>query len=253
MEVDGAEFMSEVEGGSADDTDADNTEIDEEEIVEAPTSESQLQRHRDHMESLLPPQGHPGIHQLLSVRPYLKSCGLNQYMPKKFNKILSHPALYLDKRTIAIKNSHFLAFGPTHNYDKASGSWIDSDTLASLCGQRRELFVVLHDAIYYAGIYLCMDLGSIYGEDILLLPNEIDAHQITKLVFAGGPRKQKSRMRLIEESWPKGINVTCIGLQCIGFNQALYDQLQLTRSNNQTSQKRKAEGKVAGSRKKQKK
>lgn len=43
--------------------------------------------------------------------------------------------------------------------------------------------------------------------------------------FPSGPSKQFGRTELVNSMWSDGMEVVCIGLQCVGFNEALYNTL----------------------------
>ncbi|KAJ7667191.1 hypothetical protein B0H17DRAFT_1142883 [Mycena rosella] len=169
-----------------------------------------------------------------------KDGNLYAYLAQDKNaKSFLHHVLYLPKRATAVADVHFIAFGPTHKYDRQSGKWIEGSDLATFYGETRELFANWNDFVLYVGTYMCHDLRAICPEGTSL-PFHISPYEITDAAF-GVPLPQGFK-KLIEQCYPDGkIRVVATGLQCVGFNVALYDSLRRRFADDQASGKRKAE------------
>jgi hypothetical protein len=57
---------------------------------------------------------------------------------------------------------HALIFGPTHQYESISKTWIETSDLDGLDNVKREFFIRQGDQIFYAGTYKCHCLRNVY-------------------------------------------------------------------------------------------
>ncbi|KAJ6482369.1 hypothetical protein DFH09DRAFT_1340770 [Mycena vulgaris] len=136
--------------------------------------------------------------------------------------VLNH-ALYLPKRVSKTADVHFIAFGPSHRYDRVTSNWVEGSDLTSLHGRIRELFVKWVDSILYVGTYKCHDLRSLCPAGTTL-PSGISEREIADAAL-GLPRPQ-GYVNIIKQCYPDGnIKVVAMGLQCVRFNKQLYDSL----------------------------
>ncbi|KAJ6580341.1 hypothetical protein DFH09DRAFT_1309669 [Mycena vulgaris] len=99
--------------------------------------------------------------------------------------VLNH-ALYLPKRVSKTADVHFIAFGPSHRYDRVTSNWVEGSDLTSLHGRIRELFVKWVDSILYVGTYKCHDLRSLCPAGTTL-PSGISEREIADAAL-GLPR-----------------------------------------------------------------
>ncbi|KAJ7679429.1 hypothetical protein DFH06DRAFT_974432 [Mycena polygramma] len=160
-------------------------------------------------------------------------------MTKNLNSFLNH-MLYRPKRVVTM-GFHFLAFGPTHRYDRATEQWTEGSDLSSFHGGTRELFVNCKDFVVYAGSYKCLDLSELKPMGTAL-PSQISPGEI--LDAALGVPRPKNYVKIIKKQFPDGaIKVGATALQYVGFNQTLYDALRRRfASDRATKGKRKASG-----------
>ncbi|KAJ7111745.1 hypothetical protein C8R44DRAFT_798570 [Mycena epipterygia] len=118
----------------------------------------------------------------------------------------------------------FVAYGPTYRYDRATKKWIKGSDLVSLHGGTRELFANYKAHIFYMGTYKCHDLRTLCPEGTNT-PFEISSQEIIDAAF--GVRKPQRCDHIIKQCYPEGvIKVEATGLQCVGFNQQLYNSLR---------------------------
>ncbi|KAJ6501005.1 hypothetical protein DFH09DRAFT_1102694 [Mycena vulgaris] len=132
------------------------------------------------------------------------------------------------KRVSKTADVHFIAFGPSHRYDRGTSKWVEGSDLTRLHGGIRELFVKRVDSIF-----LC-PAGT-------TLPSGISEREIADAAL-GLPRPQ-GYVNIIKQCYPDGnIKVVATGLQCVGFNKQLYDSLRKRFAQDLTAQtKRKAD------------
>ncbi|KAJ7858104.1 hypothetical protein B0H13DRAFT_2573976, partial [Mycena leptocephala] len=150
---------------------------------------------------------------------------------------LNH-VLYLPKRILSISDSHYIAYGPTHRYDRAAASWMQGSDLTSFHGGTRELFVNYKEFVLYAGSYKCHDLRALQPEGIAL-PGQISQSEI--MDAAVGVPRPANHVQILNQQYPDGaIQVEATGLQRVGFNTQLYDSLRRRFTEECANGKRKA-------------
>ncbi|KAJ6580357.1 hypothetical protein DFH09DRAFT_1360503 [Mycena vulgaris] len=197
------------------------------------------EKYAKHMNVFPLPENQPHIGRLDPV------CYLNRNLHAFLSqdptakRLLNH-VLYLPKRIVNLKTHQFLAFGPSHRYERATDQWIEGSDLISFNGGTRELFIKWSDFILYVGTYKCHDLRTLCPAGTNP-PKEISEREIADAAL-GVPRPQKY-IDIIKECYPDGkIKVVATGLQCVGFNHELYDSLRRQFNHDRALEaKRKAE------------
>ncbi|KAJ7197699.1 hypothetical protein C8J57DRAFT_1637134 [Mycena rebaudengoi] len=114
--------------------------------------------------------------------------------------------------------THALVFAPTHEYWPPADKWDTFSHTGKFCGLTFDLFVNRGASVYYAGIYTMLSLtGEAPGFDIPADVSPAAIHHAARL----GNRKMPN-------CFPDGkIKVKCYGLQFLGFDMGLYEQLRL--------------------------
>ncbi|KAJ7351173.1 hypothetical protein DFH08DRAFT_859801 [Mycena albidolilacea] len=139
-------------------------------------------------------------------------------------------AFYFPGRTVwsSPERLHILAFTPTHKYNMR-GTWTESSDILDLINLRREVFIEVHESIYYVGTYRLHDLRYLCPGGTQ--PPETVA-SLDMLNAAGlGTLPPEQQTQVINRSFPRGgLDADCMGLECIGFNRTLYDTLLRRRS-----------------------
>ncbi|KAJ7214793.1 hypothetical protein C8J57DRAFT_1255662 [Mycena rebaudengoi] len=103
-------------------------------------------------------------------------------------------------------------------------AWIEGSDLDSLHGGTRELFMIRKDWILYVGTYKCHDLRGLAPKGTPK-PSHISTKEILDATV-GIPTPPEVQP-IIKYMFPDGIiKVVATGLQCVGFNQQLYDSLR---------------------------
>ncbi|KAK7053520.1 hypothetical protein R3P38DRAFT_1460249 [Favolaschia claudopus] len=139
------------------------------------------------------------------------------------NRFLNH-LLFLPGHLMPVSDINYLAWGPTHLYDRASDAWVEGSDLVGCQGGTRELFFKKNTSILYAGTYKCHDLRALHVEGInVLFP--IEKKDVLDVAL-GVPHPQHTK-QIIERCWPDGrVKVIATGLEYVGFNMPLYNSLR---------------------------
>ncbi|KAJ7036459.1 hypothetical protein C8F04DRAFT_1036704 [Mycena alexandri] len=218
------------------------------ELVESPEAEDAKaqKKYREYMQQLpapqnLPPYAPPSLKRLKPV--CFKDTNIHGYFAEdaRTKSFLNH-VLYLPKRITHMCAFQYIAYGPTHRYDRTTGKWIEGSDLIGFDGGIRELFLNSKNFVVYVGSYKCHDLGSLEPNGISL-PSHISLPEMMDVIL--GVPWPPGHAKLIKERYPDGVRVRATGLQCVGFSNQLYESLHKRfaheRAMGQTSKKRKAE------------
>ncbi|KAJ7149460.1 hypothetical protein C8R43DRAFT_1007192 [Mycena crocata] len=116
---------------------------------------------------------------------------------------------------------HAILYHPTHEYRASDDVWVTPPRITALSQVDFDLFVTDGACVYYAGLYRLRSMRAVHtpGSSI---PADICAAAIQ---FATGlPNELAGK---IGQCFPDGqIKVECFGLQCVGFDQRLYEALR---------------------------
>ncbi|KAJ7455131.1 hypothetical protein FB451DRAFT_646788 [Mycena latifolia] len=131
--------------------------------------------------------------------------------------------LHCPKRTIWCggERVHALVFAPTHEYWYSSDKWIHKSKMNASVGETFDFFVNQGGSVYYAGIYKVHSLRTVHppGAKITSDVSRLAIHRATGLSLHSTEDK-------VAECFPDGeIRTECFGLQCVGFDQTLYEGL----------------------------
>ncbi|KAJ7500222.1 hypothetical protein B0H11DRAFT_802875 [Mycena galericulata] len=147
--------------------------------------------------------------------------------------------LYCPKRTLWCGGQHLhaLVFAPTQEYWYSTDSWTDKTKMRAYCGETFEFFVNKAGFTYYAGAYVVHSLRDVHppGSNITTDVSRLAIHRATGL--------SQNHADKVKECFPDGeIKTECFGLQCVGFNQAVYRTLRerFTGTSGVDDRKRKA-------------
>ncbi|CAL1715538.1 unnamed protein product [Somion occarium] len=126
---------------------------------------------------------------------------------------------------------HGFALSPASIYHVASNggpeSWTSNNEITDLIGQVKEVFY--HGAghkVHYVGTFKCAMMGDFPTLDFRHLPNLVRLNLCTKLKSANIPGERRKMRKLYNNGDTKW---TFMALQCVGFNQKLYDALLAAR------------------------
>ncbi|KAJ6553144.1 hypothetical protein B0H19DRAFT_158602 [Mycena capillaripes] len=184
-------------------------------------------KYRDYMKGLHGPENPPPSHpSTLEPVCYHKN-NLHGYLAQDPNakSFLNH-ILYLPKRIRQAGDLNYIAYAPTHRYERATGTWIEGSDLASFHGGTRELFITSKEFVVYAGTYKCHDLCAVEPEGSGV-PGQISTPEIMEAALGVPLPPKAERAKIIGQQYPDGlIRVYATGLQCVGFNIQLYDSLR---------------------------
>ncbi|KAF7326197.1 hypothetical protein MKEN_00471900 [Mycena kentingensis (nom. inval.)] len=126
---------------------------------------------------------------------------------------------------------HVLAFTPAYVLHGYPRKWVPDTSLASLVGKKISIVVQeIHCAIYYAGTYLVHDMRSVDPVNPNgRFPDGVSSRAILK---AMGLDTAHNAEKVVDPTCPAaGLHAggrprtLCFGLQCVGFDDALYDHL----------------------------
>ncbi|KAJ7653235.1 hypothetical protein DFH06DRAFT_529228 [Mycena polygramma] len=136
---------------------------------------------------------------------------------------------------------HALVYHPTREYSSASG-WT-SPRILDLVGKKVDFFVTRGGLVYYAGVYQLHDLRAVNPPGAPI-PADMSASAIrlaTRVVQAA--TADLDTAEIIREGFAGGeIRTECFALQCVAFDDPMYDSLRLRRRlNGESDSKRKAE------------
>lgn len=135
---------------------------------------------------------------------------------------------------------HALAFGPMFAVDSEKMIWKENSVFNSLYGQTVELFYNCKDLIYYGGQYKCHNNRQ-NNPDGDLVQKETSAFELADVTITvnSGPGKQEALRKMIFHLYIGGILKTeILGLQCVGFDDELYNTLVKRFNMNNPSLKR---------------
>ncbi|KAJ7265549.1 hypothetical protein C8J57DRAFT_1718230 [Mycena rebaudengoi] len=186
--------------------------------------------YREYLRKLPVSSARPHVSELDPV--CYKSNNIYSYLAEDPNsKAFFNHVLYLPKRSAWLDpnggedgSPHALAFGPSNRYDQLQSAWIEGSDLDSLHGGTRELFMIRKDWILYVGTYKCHDLRGLAPKGTPK-PSHISTKEILDATV-GIPTPPEVQP-IIKYMFPDGIiKVVATGLQCVGFNQQLYDSLR---------------------------
>ncbi len=163
-----------------------------------------------------------------------------------------------------------MAYSPRYLYDADSedSRWSRYEELSSFVGSTRELFHRAQGRVLYGGTFKCLQVHELTVGDYKCLPNFVRSFlgaMTTKRLMMPQIKDELIRLtiksdvepqskEIVRKEYLKGVaKVECMVLQCIGFNQSLYDALLAARLK-PSSHKRKrytgrsAEGRPVGKR-----
>ncbi|KAF7290276.1 hypothetical protein MIND_01341400 [Mycena indigotica] len=143
------------------------------------------------------------------------------------------PQLYLPHRTqwCTAEKLHALCFAPTMVYDQATGDWSADTSLRRLCGERVDFFVLEKSDLYYAGIYVVHDMRGLHPPGSVL-PRDISFKAVMRAMGLERPRSAGAYTnelltdKLLEVYPDRRPRTECFGLQCVGFDAELYQNLR---------------------------
>ncbi|KAJ7732448.1 hypothetical protein B0H16DRAFT_178152 [Mycena metata] len=194
--------------------------------IEAGKDAKAQKKYRKYMQQLPAPEAHPPYAppSLKQLEPVcFANTNLHGYLAQDAGtkSFLNH-VLYLPKRITHLFGFQYIAYGPTHRYDRTTGKWTEGSDLTSFHGGTRELFLNFKEFVAYAGSYKCHDLGSLETNGIGV-PSHISLPEIMDAIL--GLPWPPGHAKIIKERYPDGLRVRATGLQCVGFNNQLYDSL----------------------------
>ncbi|KAJ7637810.1 hypothetical protein B0H17DRAFT_1216968 [Mycena rosella] len=129
--------------------------------------------------------------------------------------------LYAPGRIWGLANRQYLLFSPTHRYEAETENWV-STTQDLVDGSARELFIQKPGCVKYAGTYKCHNFSKLFPGGIAM-PSCVSAavHDAAGLSRIADPEQ------VIAQHFSDGIlRVHATGLQCLGFDGALYDSFR---------------------------
>ncbi|KAF9535205.1 hypothetical protein CPB83DRAFT_843662 [Crepidotus variabilis] len=165
----------------------------------------------------------PVCHEGVKLREYLASdprsaeCATNM--------------LYLPGRSVMVGEGlqHVFAVTPMYVYDCATDNWRKYERSFPL-GTTFSFFCRRKEFIYYAGEYTIKELCPAQSDGAMLNCSGINLDALadtTLLNFEAGEKKNISK-RTIKQLYTSFIlKVLPLGLQCVGFDEALYNQLKI--------------------------
>ncbi|KAF7324127.1 hypothetical protein MKEN_00635100 [Mycena kentingensis (nom. inval.)] len=172
--------------------------------------------------SPLPPRGPQlqPIHRMSSTQSPLQA---HRWNSDKYGSYLFAPG-----RTLWCspeRRLHALVFAPTMQIDKDL-DWVPHVTMLERVGKEEELFVVEEGMMYYVGTYRVHSMRELVPPGSLL-PVDVTTGSIARamrLETAIAAPKRKDKLR---EAYPDGqFRVECFGLEFVGFNWGLYNELR---------------------------
>ncbi|KAF7314820.1 hypothetical protein MKEN_00956400 [Mycena kentingensis (nom. inval.)] len=148
-----------------------------------------------------------------------------------------HPRryIYLPKRTVWCSSDrvHALVFSPVKEVNQRVASsaprWVPHNMFYDWCDQEFELFMVgddtEEDRFYYAGIYRVLSMRNVC-EPGSIIPDDISVCAITRAMKFHTQPATRHQLKLTD-LYPDGKPRTeCFGLQCVGFDWDLYEDLR---------------------------
>jgi hypothetical protein len=140
---------------------------------------------------------------------------------------------------------HAYLFGPSHRFDMRKMAWVKRGDLSSLVGKTKDLITHRKDqnTARYCGTFKCLSFPDMSSKHRDTLPDHV---RFAVHPFERGVAEQVFQLRnilqrqmfnfegshpfksIVDEIWKKGvIRIECVGLQYVGFNDKLYDELVL--------------------------
>lgn len=176
----------------------------------------------------------PVCHKGVDLRSYLDADPQSSPCTKKM--------LYVPGRLTwcTASKHHALAFGPMFAVDSEKMIWKENSVFNSLYGQTVELFYNCKDLIYYGGQYKCHNNRQ-NNPDGDLVQKETSAFELADVTITvnSGPGKHEALRKMIFHLYIGGILKTeILGLQCVGFDDELYNTLVKRFNMNNPSLKR---------------
>ncbi|KAJ7912995.1 hypothetical protein B0H13DRAFT_513516 [Mycena leptocephala] len=193
-------------------------------------SEERLLYHNFIKKNFACPSGRPAFKDIQPIHTVGPSAEI-------FTHDISTNSLHFPKRSLWCSSvcDHALVFAPTHEYRHASDTWVNSSRMVSNCGQTFDLFMNKGDLVFYVGIYRVHSLRMVHPPGAKI-PTDVSRAAI--LLAAGLHQRSQTK---VNECFPDGeMRTECFGLQCVGFDNKLYDSLRERYLNIDGGKKRKA-------------
>ncbi|KAJ7101850.1 hypothetical protein C8R43DRAFT_242504 [Mycena crocata] len=131
--------------------------------------------------------------------------------------------LHCPKRSIwcGSERVHVLVFAPTHEYWYETDTWAVSTKMAGYLGKEFDFFINQGSHVYYVGTYKVHSLRTVHPPGSRIT-SDVSQAAILRATGLSAHLKEK-----ITECFADGeIKTECFGLQCVGFDQQLYDSLR---------------------------
>ncbi|KAJ7626184.1 hypothetical protein FB45DRAFT_1030480 [Roridomyces roridus] len=123
---------------------------------------------------------------------------------------------------IGTNQVHALVYHPTHEYCAQSHKWQRPTSLALSVGTDIDLFVNCGPSVFYAGIYTLHRTKEPTCPRELAIPPDVSPEAIAHAAGVEGILSPR-----IRDCFPDGeLKLECFGLQCIGFDEGLYNALR---------------------------
>ncbi|KAF7326318.1 hypothetical protein MKEN_00485200 [Mycena kentingensis (nom. inval.)] len=151
-------------------------------------------------------------------------------------------ALFLPNRTLETGQGwSYLAFGPQRTYDSVHKEWSTASDMQVFFKTKRELFVVqecgdpknhhgqsTRRVVVYAGTYLCVQIPEEIYPTELGLPASIPNSMLVDVAFGASSTLHPSHMtNIVNRKYnAKTIPISVMGLEFVGYNQALHGALE---------------------------
>ncbi|KAF7326329.1 hypothetical protein MKEN_00486300 [Mycena kentingensis (nom. inval.)] len=153
-------------------------------------------------------------------------------------------ALFLPNRTLETGQGwSYLAFGPQRTYDSVHKEWSTASDMQVFFKTRRELFVVQEHrgvdpnnhhgqstrrVVVYAGTYLCVQIPEEIYPTELGLPASIPNSMLMDVAFGASSTLHPSHItNIVNRKYnAKTIPISVMGLEFVGYNQALHGALE---------------------------
>ncbi|KAF7300169.1 hypothetical protein MKEN_01340500 [Mycena kentingensis (nom. inval.)] len=145
----------------------------------------------------------------------------------------ARPVIFLRKRTIWCTQDrmHALGFAPTEIFHHAKQRWVPYDYVSVHCGRDVQLIVEEETELFYAGLYRVHSMRELANQGTPC-PTDVDltamfaAMGLKVRLFAGSRALLHDRIREICPDQSLRPPAECFGLQCVGFDEELYQELR---------------------------
>ncbi|KAG6886402.1 hypothetical protein C0992_004223 [Termitomyces sp. T32_za158] len=115
-----------------------------------------------------------------------------------------------------------LAFAPRRLIK--DGAWTDNDEFSSVDNNTIEVFFVESCAVCYAGMYKCYHAREYFPEGVCM-PGDISSKSLSRLtVTSNGEGALESHAQFSDKYETGEYKADCAILQCMGFNEGLYEK-----------------------------